>query len=276
MFRRMQPADLPALAALWQTVFGDSAVFAQTALNQFAGQDNVFVAEEGSVPVCMLSAVPVTCKGRRGAYLYGLATQPEYRRRGLAAGLIDYAAHQLQLRGVSFLTLIPEQPELFDYYGAQGFQKAFALRSVTRPVRRNLWAQAEFDNVTAKRLCELREKFCPDSILLAPAQMLVVLTDLYRLGITVVSNEEGYGLYFRHGETLNFLELQAESDRAAETLMEAAREKEVVVENAEIAVGAEQTLFSGEGRRMEYGMIRFLAEPFDVQKTYMRLMLDNE
>ena len=47
------------------------------------------------------------------------------------------------------------------------------------------------------------------------------------------------------------------------------------MEKAVVTVGAAQTLFSGEGLREDYGMIRFLAEPFDVSETYMRLMLDN-
>ena len=38
--------------------------------------------------------------------------------------------------------------------------------------------------------------------------------------------------------------------------MEAAREKEVIVEKAVITVGAAQPLFQARGTRQEYGMIR--------------------
>ena len=91
---------------------------------------------------------------------------------------------------------------------------------------------------------------------------------------TIVANERGYGVYFRKEDTLYFVELMAEDDRAAEVLMEAAREKEVIVEKAVITVGAAQSLFLGEGTRQEYGMIRFDGEPFDVSESYMRLMLE--
>ena len=103
--------------------------------------------------------------------------------------------------------------------------------------------------------------------------MAVVLGDLYARGITIVSSEHGYGLYFRREDTLYFIELMADDDRAAEVLMEAARQKEVVVEKAVVTVGASQPLFYGEGTRQEYGMIRFLAAPFDLSESYMRLML---
>ncbi len=101
-----------------------------------------------------------------------------------------------------------------------------------------------------------------------------VLRDLYSRGATIVSSEQGYGIYFRREDTLYFVEMMAENDRAAEVLMEAAREKEVIVEKAVITVGAAQNLFLGEGTRQEYGLIRFEGEPFDVSESYMRLMMD--
>ena len=158
---------------------------------------------------------------------------------------------------------------------SKGFRWAFPLRCLPREVSRNLWSQAEFDSVTARKLCELRERFYPDTVQFPPEQMAVVLTDLYTRGATIVSSEKGYGIYFRREDTLYFVELMAEDDRSAEVLMEAAREKEVIVERAVITVGAAQNLFLGEGTRQDYGMIRFDAEPFDVEESYMRLMMES-
>ena len=129
--------------------------------------------------------------------------------------------------------------------------------------------------MTAKKLCELRARFWPDTVQLPPERMAVVLGDLYARGATLVSSDQGYGVYFRSEDTLYFVEMMAEDDRAAEKLMEAAREKEVIVEKAVITVGAAQTLFLGEGTRQDYGMIRFDAEPFDVSESYMRLMMEH-
>ena len=157
----------------------------------------------------------------------------------------------------------------------KGFARAFALRCLSREVDRNLWSQADFDSVTAKKLCELRQRFWSDTVQLSPDRMAVVLGDLYSRGATIVSSEQGYGIYFRKEDTLYFVEMMAEDDRSAEKLMEAAREKEVIVEKAVITVGAAQTLFLGEGTRQDYGMIRFDGEPFDVSERYMRLMLES-
>ncbi len=274
--RLMQPADLAPLKVLWQEVFGDNQDFAEKAICEFAGQKNVYVTEQEGTVIAMLLAVPSTMQGEKGAYFYGLATKPAYRKQGVMAGLMQYVADLLAQREYRFIALIPAEQSLFGYYEKHGFAKAFGLRTVKREIRRNLWAQAEFDSVTAKNLLELRQTYCPGALMLPLPQMMVVLGNLYAQGITIVSNAQGYGLYTRKGKTLYFLELQAENDRVAERLAEAAREKEVFAEEAVITVGATQTMFMGEGARSDYGMIRFLGEPMDLSDGYMRLMLDNE
>ena len=239
MYRLMQPSDRAAVVALWQKERGDTAEFINTAMDRFAGEQNVYVAEENGQIEAAALAVPVTLQGRPGNYLFGLCGQGNL----ILAGLVDTLCAQQKLRGAGFTVAAPTSPEL--------------------------------DSVTAKKLCELRERFWPDTVMLTPEKMAVVLGDLYSRGATIVSSEQGYGIYFRKEDTLYFVELMAEDDRSAEKLMEAAREKEVIVEKAVITVGAAQNLFLGEGTRQDYGMIRFEGEPFDVSESYMRLMLEN-
>ena len=239
-------------------------------MERFAGVQNVYVAEENDHIEAVALAVPVTLQGRPGSYLFGLCGQGSL----LLAGLVDTLCAQQKLRGAGFVVAVPASPEQSTLLQDKGFQKAFALRCLPREVERNLWSQAEFDSVTAKKLCALRAKYWPDTVQLPPEQMGEVLRDLYSRGATIVSSEQGYGIYFRREDTLYFVEMMAENDRAAEVLMEAAREKEVIVEKAVITVGAAQNLFLGEGTRQEYGLIRFEGEPFDVSESYMRLMMD--
>ena len=271
MYRLMQPSDEAAVVALWQKERGDSAEFIKTALEKFAGAENIYVAEENDEIAAAALAVPVTLKGRSGSYLYGLCGQGSL----ILAGLVDYLCAQQKLRGAGFTVTVPADAAQAALLQDKGFAKAFALRCLPREVSRNLWSQAEFDTVTAKKLCELREQFWKDTVQLSPERMAVVLQELYARGATIVSNEHGYGIYFRREDTLYFVELMAEDDRSAEVLMEAAREKEVIVERAVITVGAAQNLFLGEGTRQDYGMIRFDAEPFDVEESYMRLMMES-
>ena len=271
MYRLMQPSDRAAVVALWQKERGDTAEFINTAMDRFAGEQNVYVAEENGQIEAAALAVPVTLQGRPGNYLFGLCGQGSL----ILAGLVDTLCAQQKLRGAGFTVAVPAGQEQAALLENKGFQRAFALRCLPREVSRNLWSQAEFDSVTARKLCELRERFWPDTVQLTPERMAVVLGDLYSSGATIVSSAHGYGIYFRKEDTLYFVELQADNDRAAEVLMEAAREKEVIVERAVITVGAAQNLFLREGTRQDYGMIRFDAEPFDVEESYMRLMMES-
>ena len=45
MYRLMQPEDKPAILTLWQSQRKESEEFARKAIEQFAGEQNVYVAE---------------------------------------------------------------------------------------------------------------------------------------------------------------------------------------------------------------------------------------
>ena len=107
MYRLMQPSEEAAVVALWQAERGDSAAFAKTALEQFAGVENVYVAEENGRLEAAALAVPVTLRGRSGSYLYGLCGKGEL----LLAGLVDYLCAQQKLRGAGFTVAVPQGQE---------------------------------------------------------------------------------------------------------------------------------------------------------------------
>ncbi len=275
MFRVAQKEDETTLAQLFVETFGGTDEAARQILCKFAGLDRVYLAEEDGQIIASLCAVPVTLQGKKGAYYYGVCTRQQNRGKGVMSALMKYTREQLMQQGECFAALIPASKSLFGFYEQRGFEKAFALRRIERPIRRNLWAQADFDTVTAKGLEALRRQYVPNSLFVNQAGYILVLTDLYTMGATIVSNNDGYGIFFQKDETLKFVELFAEGDRAAEKLIEAAREK-TGAEHAVITIGAQQNLFLGEGTVQDYGMIQFFSQPFDVQESYMRLMLDME
>ncbi|MBQ5754559.1 MAG: GNAT family N-acetyltransferase [Oscillospiraceae bacterium] len=274
MYRKAEAKDREAYCQLWQKVFGDPPRFSGMVFDSFAGEGNVWLWEEGEVR-SILSAVPVTLNGKKGAYYYGLATDPICRGKNLMTGLMEYADAALKERGMEFVCLIPASPSLFEFYERRGYEKAFGLRCLRRPIRRNLWAQADFDSVTVKKLAEIRREYQPDSVEFSEERLAQVVTDLYSGGATIVSTPRAYGMFFEKQNELVFIELLAKDDRAAEELLEAAREK-TGAEEARIMLGANQEILLGEGKRQDYGMIRFLGEPFDVSESYMRLMMDYE
>ena len=103
MYRLMQPSDRAAVLALWQSQRRETEEFAQKAIEQFAGEQNVYVAEENDAVAAAALAVPVTLQGRTGTYLYGLCGEG----RLILAGLLDYLCAQQKLRGAGFTVAVP-------------------------------------------------------------------------------------------------------------------------------------------------------------------------
>ena len=147
-----------------------------------------------------------------------------------------------------------------------------AAQKILQDIRRDLFAQAAFDSLTVHKLLERRHIYQPGCISLPEEAMNETMTQLYRCGLTVVSTRRGYGLYFTKGDTLQFLELQADNDHCADQLLQAAREKTGAA-NARILLAENQTLYLGSGRRCGYGMIAFLGRPFSVTDAYFRMLL---
>ena len=106
MYRLMQPSDRAAVVALWQKERGDTAEFINTAMDRFAGEQNVYVAEENGQIEAAALAVPGTLQGRPGNYLFGLCGQGSL----ILAGLVDTLCAQQKLRGAGFTVAVPHPP----------------------------------------------------------------------------------------------------------------------------------------------------------------------
>ena len=174
--------------------------------------------------------------------------------------------------GFDFAVTTPDDARRAEDLKTLGFKSQLPLRVIQTPIRRDLFAQAAFDSLTVHKLLERRHIYQPGCISLPEEAMNETMTQLYRRGLTVVSTRRGYGLYFTKGDTLQFLELQADNDHCADQLLQAAREKTGAA-NARILLAENQTLYLGSGRRCGYGMIAFLGRPFSVTDAYFRMLL---
>ena len=124
------PADLNAVNALWEQVFGDKPAVQAGIIAAFGGMERVLLLVEDGVVRSMTCLPLITLRTARGmgekaAYLYALATHPEARGRGLGSRLIGGGEELLRAQGCAAVALVPAQPSLFDYYRPLGYTPAF-------------------------------------------------------------------------------------------------------------------------------------------------------
>ena len=273
MLRRATQQDIGPLARLRAAACGESAAQARAWLCEVVSPDDLMVVESDAAPGTLqaaLALVPVEGAARHGLWLAMLLTAPEYRGQGLAASVLRAVLRAGAAQGYAFVAAAPPAERDRTFLRKTGFADAFTLRLVDKNVPQNLLAQAAFDTLTVREMLNLRQHCAPRGVLLPEHTQAGLITRLYRQGATLVSSRQGYGIYYTVGDTMSFVEVQAENDRAADTLLQAAR-GHTGLEHARILLGEAQPLYMGLGKRQPYGMVRFLHQPFSVTDMYFRV-----
>ena len=127
--RWAKPAEQPELQSLWERVFGDGKDVTDSFFRQFPPEQHTRVIWKDGGPASMASWIPVFLHMENrtfyGAYIYAVATAPEYRGNHFAGRLVEELENTLDADGLEFAALCPAEPSLYSYYGAMGYDKAF-------------------------------------------------------------------------------------------------------------------------------------------------------
>lgn len=109
------------IISLWQEAFGDSEEVILDYMNALYTPDNMIVYTEGEKVVGMASMIAISCKEKKGRYIYAVATAKSHRGRGICRKLMGFAEETAKKRGESFLILVPAEESLFEFYGKMGY-----------------------------------------------------------------------------------------------------------------------------------------------------------
>lgn len=113
--------DLPALIALWQEAFGDTAETVETFLNTGFSPDRCRLIRDGASAAAALYWLDCEYRNQKYAYLYAVATARSHRRQGLCRALLNDTHTILTERGYAGALLVPETDALARMYGAYGY-----------------------------------------------------------------------------------------------------------------------------------------------------------
>ena len=254
MIRTIQMQDMPRL----QT--------SQNAIDFLAmpsAADSMVYEENGQI--CgVLPAMRVLFADTIGLYLgeyISLTNDAPSMRKAVITELLLIA----QTKGYAFV--ITENSDAV--YESLGFSAAFPLRRFTRAIKRNLWAQADFDTITAKKLPLLRKKYIQEPFVEPEHDGYIqMITQFYQNGAISSENDGAYAVFYRTENELLVTELAAESELAAVQLLESAGDR-YARDKATLILGAENLLFAGEGKRYAGGAIKTFGNCPDAQFAYL-------
>ena len=162
MLRIAAAEDLTALTRLRRAATGDSAEDAAGWLQRVAGLENILLLEKpGAPPALMLAAVPVHYAHRKGIWFTGLAADKGVPADKLLPKLLEGALRAFAENGCDFAVMTPDTAADASHLADLGFKNLLPLRVVSKPIRRNLLAQAQFDSLTVRHLMERRLRCQP-------------------------------------------------------------------------------------------------------------------
>ncbi len=120
--------DYSSLKNLWQNVFGDSKAVIDNFFSNTAEPQNIVCVKENNTVLSALYMVDALIlnggKQYKSAYIYAVATLPEYRGQGLMTLLFEYLQKICADRNIQYLFLVPENEALFKMYEKTGFETA--------------------------------------------------------------------------------------------------------------------------------------------------------
>lgn len=120
-YREPKPTEIPRLRQLWKTVFHESDAFVDLFFQTAYAPQRCRVAADGDI-AAVLYWFDCQLQGKPVAYIYGVATDPNRRGRGLATALLADTHDHLKNRGYAFAILVPAGESLFRFYEARGYQ----------------------------------------------------------------------------------------------------------------------------------------------------------
>lgn len=190
------PSQIPQLQALWQAAFGDTEAFIDGFFTTaYAPSRCRCVTVDGNVAAA-LYWFDVSCEGQRMAYIYGVATAPEYRGKGLCRALMADTHAHLALRGYRGALLVPEGEALRRMYASFGYENATTLREFVCAAGD---APAPMHRIDREEFARLRRNLLPAGAVLQEEENLLYLekqvTFYAGMGFLAALHQEGASVF---------------------------------------------------------------------------------
>ena len=114
--------DKPALWRLWQEAFGDPEDFLEDFSRTALSADRSLCAKVDGSLAAALYWFDCSCRGKKVAYVYAVATARAHRGKGICHRLMDQLHRILAARGYVGSLLVPGSESLVSFYEHMGYR----------------------------------------------------------------------------------------------------------------------------------------------------------
>ena len=164
-------AHLPALRTLWQQAFGDPDDFPDSFFATAYSPERCRVLTLEGKPAAALYWFDCSWEGKRLAYLYAVATDAAFRRKGLCRALMAHTHQHLAESGYAGAVLVPGSEALFRLYEKLGYRTFGYVREFAC----NGGVPVPLRSVDAAEYARLRRSMLPAGGILQEGALLAFL-----------------------------------------------------------------------------------------------------
>lgn len=281
--RYATPEDLLQIKALWDISFPEEPIFNAWFFNEIYQNKNTLLYCLGDEVCAMLQMFPYELKMSGNIfpvhYIYGACTHPSHRKNGFMKQLLQHACQEGTLRGDVASVLIPQEEWFFSLYGKYGYRPAFFIRKINFVPQgdRHHLQITEVRNEDIEQMAQLYAEGTKTNkcIIFRTKeqwkQQIKMFQTIGAGGYCLKQNGQflAYGFAWNLDDKLLFQEGFGVNDEALATLGE-----QVAIKKNTNCMTL-MTSFSGKGKRIPLGCIKFLKEELSEDFIgYMNLMFN--
>lgn len=143
--------------ALWELCFGNEGGWIDAFLETAFDPQHTRILTRLGRAAAALTWMDAECEGRKLAYLYAIATHPDFRGQGLCRELMTQTHRELAQMGYVGTVLVPADAGLRQMYRKMGYENFGGLREFSVAAGKPV----PLREVTAAEYAALRRKFLP-------------------------------------------------------------------------------------------------------------------
>jgi GNAT superfamily N-acetyltransferase len=270
-FRTSENRDTDRLKCLWLLCFDDSPEAAELFFERNKDTYHAYVAQVNGEAVSALYLIDCKLCGENAHYLCGAATMPEFRKRGIMGGLIEYSLNDAKRRGDRYSVLLPASESLYRFYSGHGYRTCC---SMCRTVKSRF--ELERDRADSIRFAgnadfeQMQNGFEKDNFLLWNNNYIRFAVDYYACyGVKTAFSQNALAIYEEeHGVCCVIYSIYNDIKELNSLLIDNSAAKKFVI------IGKSGEMMFKNSKKEKYGMARALTSKPLPNDIYIGITLE--